>query len=263
MADAAGERWPAPVQLFQYGDRQRHVLDRRDAADEQQPPGQLRARRVGGVGAEEGIVEAGRQHERPLEGGIDRAGQFVANPRAHAHQHIGPAHRPALEGEHQPAKRPREGAEPVAQHQSGDVVVGEDDAPAPRHQHVFGPGGVVAVEVEDVVLADAVAVSPEPAPAAQPEADEAGPARDVFHLRRLASVLQARAHQAEGQAGDQQRPVQGAEVLGTAALIAGERIVVVEDVDHGTSPRRMRAARASGPPRTRRSGRRRRRAKRR
>src|SRR5690606_11605855 len=77
----------------------------------------------------------------------------------------------------------------------------------------------------------------------QIEAQEAGTARDVAHLGRRALALQTSGDQAERQIGGGERTMEAAEVLGPAAEILRQRVVVVEDVDHAPAASRSSRSR--------------------
>ena len=185
-------------------------------------------------GAEQPAVERGR-HDMRADERLRRhePRELAAVAAADADDGVGQVGDAPLERQHHAAHRCRQPPQPALEHAPGDVVVADDHPATPGRQQQLRPGGIVAVEVKHVLVGEAAATAPEPDPQRQIEAQEAGAARDVDDLRGGALVLQPGGHQPVGQVGGRERPVQAAEMLGTAAQILRQRVVVVEDVDHG------------------------------
>jgi hypothetical protein len=186
---------------------------------------------------EQPLVECGRDHV----GGRERLRghdvlELLTVAAADADDGVCELGYPPLQTQHHGAQRCRHAAQHALEHPAGDVVVADDDGTPATAEEELGPGGIVAVEVEDVAVAELAPVRPEPAPEAQIVAAEVGAFGDVGDVGHLARLLQLGRHQTEGQLGAEQSSMQPAEMLGTAAEIIGERVVVVEDIDYGRAP---------------------------
>jgi hypothetical protein len=165
-----------------------HVLLVADPPEQQHLGGERRRWRDGSPPSKETVVEGRRNDARSRKG--RRLATIRPKPAAIAaadtNDRVGQAHHPALEPEHGPADRPAEATEPAVEHLARDVVVADQHPAALGCEEQLRPGRVVAVEMEDVLRIEALAIGPEPAPEAEIKAQKIRGLGDIGDVRRAA-----------------------------------------------------------------------------
>jgi hypothetical protein len=156
---------------------------------------------AGGAGMgeiEQRAVERGRHDLRaPKRLRGDETCQIASVAAADTDDRVSEPRHPPLQRQHHAPDRDGQPTAQAFEHSAGDVVIADHHPPVPGRQQQLRPSGVVAVEVENVIVGERPALSPEPEPQGEIEAQEAGPLRDVGNLGRSPPGLQPGRDQSE------------------------------------------------------------------